>query len=502
MDIRKYFEHWGIRVNPFQAEEAKNDEVYLGNLADTMTHPDFDKVIGSMREVSTSVVFGKKGSGKTAMRLLMENRYKDHNAEHPEERIRVIRYDDLNPVLDRLMRREPPRASSKSAPDSLPKVRLVDHQDTILSIGVSELVDEILADSSRESARKVRSMPRRSRFDLALLAALYDEPARGDGSSRLARLRRLTGVSPFWRPGRLLVLVGLALIGFAAASITNAMRPGEDIGWMITIPAVILLIASVAAFIGAIFKRDRIGRRLHREMRTCLRTASEWRNVLAFFSGRDLLFAPLPRAGDQESRYELTQRFQRVLENWAYSKVVVIIDRVDEPQFVNSDPRKMRELIWPMLNNKFLQQEAFALKFLLPSELGDQLQREDPEFFKEARLDKQNLIRRLEWTGATLYDICTRRLKASQDPNAEAEKLTSLSDLFDDDVSSTDLINALDHMKQPRDAFKLLYQVIHEHCLDHPDDAPVFQIPAIVLNKVRKHQTTRLEDLEKGISPA
>lgn len=500
MDIRRFFEHWHIRENPFQAEEARNDEVYLRNLADSMTHPDFEKVLGSPREVSTSVVFGKKGSGKTAMRLLMEKRYDEHNEANPEERVRVIRYDDLNPVIDRLVRHDHPRASGRSLPKSLPKFRLVDHQDAMLSIGVTGVIDEILGDSGRDAARKVGKMPRRSRFDLALLAALYDQPEYGDGASRLARLRRLTKVAPFWRPGRLLTLAGLALAGLIAALIAYGLPPGDFTGWLVTITASIVFIVPLFAFLGGFLKRSRIGRRLHREVRIRPRTSAEWRRVLGFFGRRDLALSPLPRGGDPETRYELTQRFQRLLEAWGFRKTVVLIDRVDEPQFVNSDARKMRDLIWPMLNNKFLQQEGFALKFLLPSELGDLLHREEPEFFREARLDKQNLIGRLEWTGATLYDVCTRRLKACQDP--EADKVTGLSDLFDDDVSSTDLINALDHMKQPRDAFKLLYQVIQEHCHEHPDDEPVFRIPAFVLNRIRKYQTRRLEDLDMGLSPA
>lgn len=500
MDIRSFLDHWHIRENPFQAEEARNDEVYLGNLADAMAHPDFDKVLGSPREVSTSVVFGKKGSGKTAMRLLLEKRYEDYNEKNPEDRVRVIRYDDLNPVLDRLARHEHPKSTGRSASMPLPKLRLVDHQDAMLSLGVTGLVDEILADSGKESRRKVSKLPRRSRFDLALLATLYDQPEYGDADSRLGRLRRLTKVSPLWRPGWLLMLAVVGLVGMAGAWFAYGMPPDEMTGWLIAVPSALVFLAAFFGFCRAFFGRGSVARRLRREVKVQPKTAPEWRRLLGFIGGRDLALAPLPRGGDPETRYELTQRFQRLLEHWGYRKVVVLIDRVDEPQFVNSDARKMRDLIWPMMNNKFLQQEGFALKFLLPSELGDLLHREDPEFFKEARLDKQNLIARLEWTGATLYDVCTRRLKACQEPGEE--KVTSLSDIFDDDVSSTDLINALDHMKQPRDAFKLLYQVIQEHCHDYPDDAPVYRIPAIVFNKVRKSQTRRLENLDMGLAPA
>ena len=496
MDIQGFFKHWHIRENPFQAEEAKHDAVYLRHLAEAMTHPDFEKIYGSPREASTSVVFGNKGSGKTAMRLLMEKRYEDHNAEHSGEKVFVIRYDDLNPVLDRVAQHHGKSGGAKK----LPNMRLVDHQDAMLSLGVSQLVDDILDDTSRKATKTLRKMPRQHRFDLALLAALYDEPDGGHGGSRQVRLRQLTGVAPFWRPNRLLWLAGLFALGWLASVIVYGTPPEETYGWVATIGSIAGLVACLSALTFSYFKRGALGRRLHREMWTSLRSSANWRKLMANFSDRDLSLAPLPRKDDQECRYELTHRFQRLIESWGYHRVVVLIDRVDEPEFVNSDPDKMCELIWPMLNNKFLQQDELALKMLLPAELGDRLRREDADFFHRARLDKQNLIGRLEWTGAALYDICSRRLKACQ---VEAgEKITGLADLFDDSVSSGDLIKSLEHMRQPRDAFKFLYQVIQEHCLDHPDDDPVYQIPAYVLEKVRKAQSRRLDDLNTGVAPA
>ena len=65
-----------------------------------MTHPDFQKIFGQPAVPSTSIVFGEKGSGKTAMRLMMERRFEAHNATHDSDRVWMIRYDDLNPFLD------------------------------------------------------------------------------------------------------------------------------------------------------------------------------------------------------------------------------------------------------------------------------------------------------------------------------------------------------------------------------------------------------------------
>ncbi len=41
-----------------------------------------------------------------------------------------------------------------------------------------------------------------------------------------------------------------------------------------------------------------------------------------------------------EERYELLRKFQGVLKPLGYSGIIVLIDRVDEPQQVEGDPRR------------------------------------------------------------------------------------------------------------------------------------------------------------------
>jgi hypothetical protein len=43
-------------------------------------HSDFDKILGDLSRPSTSIVFGEKGSGKTAIRLQIADRVARHNA--------------------------------------------------------------------------------------------------------------------------------------------------------------------------------------------------------------------------------------------------------------------------------------------------------------------------------------------------------------------------------------------------------------------------------------
>jgi hypothetical protein len=172
---------------------------------------------------------------------------------------------------------------------------------------------------------------------------------------------------------------------------------------------------------------------------------------------------------------------------------------VDEPALVNGQPGKMRAIVWPMLNNKFLQQDGIGFKLLLPIELGHLLRREDEDFFQKARLDKQNMVDRLVWSGATLYDICTNRLTGCLEEDSSVSKLT---DIFEGDVTPHDISEALDQMKQPRDAFKFMYHVIQEHCLNSSDSDPHWHIPKSVLDQIRKQESQRVQDLYRGLTPA
>ena len=63
--------------------------------------------------------------------------------------------------------------------------------------------------------------------------------------------------------------------------------------------------------------------------------------------------------------------------------------------------------------------------------------KESSAFFQEARLDKQNLVERLSWTGSMLYDLCDARLKACRPTDAEP---MGLLDLFAEDVIGQELV--------------------------------------------------------------
>ena len=203
---------------------------------------------------------------------------------------------------------------------------------------------------------------------------------------------------------------------------------------------------------------------------------------------------------NEEVRYAMLARLRTLLQRFGFAGMLVLIDRVDEPTLVNGDPEKMRELMWPLFNNKFLQQDGLGVKMLLPIELRHALFRESSRFFQEARLDKQSLVERLVWTGPMLYDLCNARLAACRSDGA-AEPLT-LTALFEDEVGRQDLVDALDQMHQPRDAFKFLYRCINEHCSNVTAEEGKWRIPRLVLDSVRRQESERVQQLYRGIRPA
>ena len=100
-----------------------------------------------------------------------------------------------------------------------------------------------------------------------------------------------------------------------------------------------------------------------------------------------------------DDRYELLAKFQGVLQTLGFRGIIVLVDQVDEPHLINGSIDQMRALLWPMLDNKFLKHPGIGFKLLLPIELSRFIDREDRDFYQRARLDKQNMIPSLEWTG-------------------------------------------------------------------------------------------------------
>lgn len=539
MTLNELLARFGLAENPFRGEEARNDAVFAkmtsptaaavstgqtpvpgtipigsGHAQSTVSlmlptvsgtfHSDFEKILGDLARPATAIVFGEKGSGKTAIRLQITKAIEHYNAgPGVEKRVLLLAYDDLNGVLDRFHA----RMNGKTPLESFQRIRLVDHLDALMAGFVPRLVDAVLGKGDtdgllREDAKKaLRKLDEGQRRDLLLLQALYDRPEQAD--LRTTQLRKKLGI---WKPLSLRLWRAAALFGWVPAAAVVywfKMMPSE-IGPGAPLYAFLALIGLWLILIGKATLWDRIafnlaGKRVRKQIRVLSRSDRSYARSLAQLDPVLRDEENIPAGDSDEVRYRLFDRLRNVLKAFGFVGVVIIIDRMDEPTLISGDYDRMRAVVWPMLNNKFLQQDGVGVKMLLPVELRYALYKESAAFFQEARLDKQNMVDRLSWTGAMLYDLCTSRLHACLQPGATP---LSLLDLFSEEVTRSDLVDALDQMHQPRDAFKFLYRCMAEHCSNVTKEDKNVRIPKAVLDMVRKQEAERVQQLYRGIRPA
>ena len=89
--------------NPFTEDDSQNDQVFNDLLEESgfrFNHADWEKFCGNPLGIGTSMVFGSKGSGKSAMRLAMERTFE--NNEQVSEKILLVKYDDFNEFLEKI----------------------------------------------------------------------------------------------------------------------------------------------------------------------------------------------------------------------------------------------------------------------------------------------------------------------------------------------------------------------------------------------------------------
>ena len=488
MKIQEFLEHHGIAGNPFAEEDAQNDTVFKRTCLETTFHPSWDKIYGDPSDPSTSIVFGEKGAGKTALKLQMVRQFDRHNTAAPDRRTFVVLYDDFNPFLDRFVSRVGP---SRPVEKVLGQWKLWDHMDAILSLAVTQFVTELTDSASRRSAAKLT--PPQAR-DLALLAACYDQSTGETFPARWRKLRSRTGYTA-WLGLWPLVLGLVATAAFAAAVAFGVSR--GNTGWLAAWWPWLLLAAAWGPWGVRRAKALWTAARIVRSMRTGNRTVGQLSKSLARMPEVDLAGQPLPLLARSDDRYELLAKFQGILAAQGYSGMVVIVDRLDEPHLINGSAERMKQVIWPMLDNKFLKSPGMGFKLLLPVELYRFIEREDEQFNQRARLDKQNLVPSLEWSGETLYDIASTRVKAASVGSPPA----TLAQLFEPEVDQRRLLDGLRSLRVPRQLFKFLYRLLVAHCHAHTDEQPVYRIPLerfeTVLAVFRRDQ----DAFDRGLAP-
>lgn len=476
MKIQPFLEHHGIARNPFAEEDAQTDPVFKEHCIDSTYHPTWDKVYGDPHEPASSIVFGEKGSGKTAMRLQLARHLEAFNDQSPAKRLFVVQYDDFNPFLDRFRDR---LGSRNRRPDKvLQNWKLWDHMDAILMLSVTGLVDRILEVRQPSTGvickieqSKVDQLDRHQARDLLVMTACYDQATAENFKDRWHRLRKRLKFNT-WKSYWQLAAGWTSMIGMIALFATIYSNGG--VSWLPPWWACLILIfAGWTPWLWKAWNNLWLARGILSRMRVGIRQPSDLVKVFMHFTPAELASQPLPNKDSTDDRYELLMKLQAILQTLGYPGIVVLVDRVDEPHLINGQAELMKALIWPVLDNKFLKHPGLGIKLMLPVELWRYTEREERDFYQRARLDKQNVIPSFEWTGEALYDVANARVKACA---LDSSRTPNLKSLFEPGISEQRLIEAFRNLRVPRRLFKFLYKLLVSHCNAYTDESPVWQV--------------------------
>ncbi len=490
MNIQSFLEHHGIVRNPFAEEDAQTDPVFKDHCIASAYHPVWDKVYGDPSEPSTAIVFGLKGSGKTAMRLQIDRHLMRYNQDHPDRRVFVIRYDDFNPFLDHFSQRLS-KFHSKKPEKVLDAWKLWDHMDSILCLGVTDLVDRVLTpatDSPTHDAvgralqpidrDQLARLDRTTKRDFLLLASLYDQSTASTFDQRWNQLRKALGYSNWSAYWDKFLLVFWTIFTFAFIGWIWYRGAVSDRWALILLP--LLLSLGITPHVWRWLRCQVAAMGIHRHLRVGKRDTAAVRRVLMQIPPRELASQPLPRYDRTDDRYELLNKLQGLLSRLKFNGVIVLMDRVDEPHLTGGQAELMRRFVWPLLDNKLLKHPGLGFKLMLPKELYRDIERESREFHERARLDKQNVVPAFQWTGESLYDLTNARMLAC---TADGRKVEP-KDLFVDAISYQRLLAVFQSLRVPRHLFRFLFRVLAEHCNRYSDTQPKFQIDSETFESV------------------
>ena len=500
MRLPQFLEHYGVARNPFSEEDAQTDLVFKDHCIASTYHPSWDKVFGDPGDPATAVVFGEKGSGKTAIRLQIARHLRQYNQNNPRRRALVIHYDDFNTFLGNFSNRLGRR--SRRPDRVLAEWKLWDHMDSILSLGVTGVIDRILEVKQPSSMVEgeispadVHSLDRHQARDLLLLATCYDQSTAEPFSVRWNKLCKALRFRTWTNHWDLAVGIAatLAIGGFLGYLTASQGMDWAKYWWLWA-----ALLA--AAWFPRAFHWLRAWRRsrgILKRMRIGVREGHELRHALMQFPRQELAGQPLPDRLSTDDRYELLTKFQGLLQTFGFTGIIVLLDRVDEPHLINGAAERMRALIWPLLDNKFLKHMGLGIKLMLPIELTRFLEREDRDFFQKARLDKQNMVSSFEWTGETLYDIAGARLRAC----AAAGSSPTLQELFEETLTQRQLIDSLRQLRTPRHLFKFLHRLLINHCNSYTDETPNWKIPKTTFDATLAVYLREQDAFDRGVGP-
>jgi hypothetical protein len=362
-------------------------------------------------------------------------------------------------------------------------------------------------DPDAVSPEAIRAMGRLTKRDLLLLTAMYDRSAAMPPSERFRILRRRLHYysASAAKPTAIGILMSVVMIVLVAALFYGlpGLRKSSWAGVLVGLGILGIIIGWIPTFLmnWRAAGRAKTLRKYVRVLDPATPAATHaWRT----FAEPDLADQPLEHLETTDSRYVLLEKFRGVLAALGFTSVIVLVDRVDEPHAINGRAEAIHQVMRSIFDLKFLKHPGIGIKLLLPRELYAYIGRESPAFHERARLDKQNLIPNLEWSGEALYDLAAERLAACAKPPALPNGVVKpaatvsasatpahpdgpseadlqavrpvLRQLFEESVTDTELTRMFDRLRTPRNLFKFLYALLSAHAQKYTIDNPSWKI--------------------------
>ncbi len=472
MKITEFLNHYGLNTNPFAEEDAQTDPVFKNSCIKSTHHPVWDKLYGAPQDPSTAILFGEKGAGKTALRLQLIRELSLYNTDNPHSQSFVIDYSDLNRFLDCFRDNVSRR---KKIGKVLSRLQLQDHIDAILSLGVTQFIDRVLvptechyAAANDVSPIDLSALSKTQVRELLYLMTAYDQGRDNFYTERMQKIINKTHFSDWksffqsWRDFCIAIL-GSILV----ATIYKDCGSFAYIQWYLW-----ALVIFWAPWLWKILTRFWKSKSVKKTLRVLNPETRKIFSSLMLFSPDDYAPLELPKKGGTENRYALLARFLEIIKHCGFNGIVILVDRVDEPYLITGSPELMKSVIWPIMDNKLLKYENIGFKFLLPDDLYHFMKNESKSFHDRARLDKQNVIPSLSWTGETLLDLANDRINACYTGNGTV----SIFDFLDPDIDKKKVIDHFAQLRVPRHLFKFLHDLLREHVGTCSSDSPAWKI--------------------------
>ncbi|MBI1389543.1 MAG: hypothetical protein GC154_13960 [bacterium] len=482
MFTQTWRDFWGLQEDPFTCEDADKDGI-LSDLKPTAVHWSFDRLYGSPRIPAPAIIFGEKGSGKSALRLMMRRRLEQHNQENPDNRVFLIEYIDYNPYMSQFRRAIGVRNDDHAADKVIQRWGIAEHLDCILSLGVSQLVDQIV-----DGKKNASGLSKKLKVYLILLAAMYYNSNQRTQIETVETLMKQFGLGKFrvflcWASAAVASFAGLVLMLLPWLPLSFS-APGPK--WLWLALGGLVLAGTWLPFAWFTMTAASMAARADRAVKALPKNTAALREVLNRLTPKERKEYNLPRGSDESPRYQLLQRFTEILKEFGYEGVYIVMDRIDEPTLISAREDAMRAFVEKLLDIKLLQFPNVGLKLFLPIELDKIHRNAPPEQLKRMRLDKSNLIPELKWSGQELYEIANQRLQSSIKTGSKA---VALSDFFAEDFDIGYLKETLNTLGTPRYAFGFLSEMFSDYVKTLPNELsendPRWNIPRSQFDIVR-----------------